>query len=334
MLKIFFFFIHFIKSILNEKEECRKLTDELNQNKTERLRLDAEVSGLKKNNANLIDEINKQQLEMGLFKESVAKLTIDMKEMKETHKQEIDKLNLELSDKEAQLTDTKNKEMQIRKIAKRYKDSYLELQRQQDIKTETGDLQSTNNDVTTKNDEIQNLVDENNSLKQQVEELKTSLEKEERNKSLLKEAKQRIMGLNETKQNYIKEIQQLKSKMTSLEQQKLEVGNENEMIVQKTKENEELHAKVNQLTRQIALQSVKPMPASTSVEKNTIESVRTANVRPITPTTQHSSTSVTMWRGNETPLASIRPMTVQGGRTASIMGSSQTIGEYILKYST
>lgn len=263
-----------------------------------------------------------------MFKENIGKLTTDIKEIKETHKQEVEKLTREISDKDAQLTEAKNKEFQIRKIAKRYKDSYLDLQRQHETdKTEATDSQAVNNDATTKNDEIQILVEENNSLKKQVEELKTSLEKEERNKSLLKEAKQRIMGLNESKQSFLKEIQQLKSKLTAIEQTKPEsaVISENEVISQKTKENEELTAKVNQLTRQIALQSVKPMPASTSVEKSSIEPVRTANVRPITPTTQHS-TSVTMWRGNETPLASIKPMTVQGGRSTTIMGSGQPIG--------
>lgn len=321
---------------MSEKEECRKLNEELNQNKTDRLRLEAEISGLKKTNSGLFDEINKLQIEIEVFKESVGKLTTDIKEIKEMHKQELDKLTHELSDRDAQLNDSKNKEIQIRKIAKRYKDSYLELQRQQENKTESEDLQSTNNEATTRNDEIHILIDENNSLKKQVEELKTCLEKEERNKSILKEAKQRIIALNDSKQALIKELQHLKTKLASVEQAKSELGviniPENDLIAQKTKENEELVAKINQLTRQIALQSVKPMPASTSVDKSSIEPVRTANVRPITPTTQHS-TSVTMWRGNETPLASIRPMNVQGGRTASMMSGSQTISMYIFTLS-
>ncbi|XP_063697306.1 nucleoprotein TPR [Culicoides brevitarsis] len=318
------------KTIVAEKEECRKLSDEINLQKTEKLRLEAEVSGLKRTNSNLSDEISKNMLEISIFKENVNKLTSDIKDLKDLHKQELEKLAIELSDKDAQLTDTKNKEMQIRKIAKRYKDSFLELQKQHENKMDPGNSQAINNDATTKSDEIQILTDENNTLKKQIDELKASLEKEERNKSLLKEAKQRIIGLSDKKDALQKELQQLKSKLAVIDQVKPEAGvsSENDVIAQKTKENEELTAKVNQLTRQIALQSVKPMPASTSIEKSSIEPVRTANVRPITPTTQHS-TSVTMWRGNETPLASIKPMTVQGGRNAAILGSNQTLGTLI-----
>uniref|UniRef100_A0A336LSK8 Nucleoprotein TPR n=1 Tax=Culicoides sonorensis TaxID=179676 RepID=A0A336LSK8_CULSO len=317
------------KLIANEKEECKRLTDELNQNKADKIRLESEISTLKKNNMSLNEEINKNQLDITVFKENIAKLSSEAKDTNQVvqqYKNEIEKLTNELSNKDAQLADTRSKEMQIRKIAKRYKDSYLELQKLQETKTEITDVKA--NDSNEKNDEVQLLTEENNSLKQLVDELKTSLEKEERNKALLKEAKLRIIGLNESKQNYVKELQQLKSKLAFIEQNKSDLisaqNTESETLALKTKENEELVGKINQLTRQIALQSVKPMPASTSGEKNTNETVRTANVRPITPTTQHS-TSVTMWRGNETPLASIRPMTVQGGRSNSIT-SNQVLG--------
>jgi nucleoprotein TPR len=87
-------------------------------------------------------------------------------------------------------------------------------------------------------------------------------------------------------------------------------------------EKSELMQRFNQMQRQIgAGQSSKP--ATSTMEKGTTDaSSRTANVKPMAGPSQQSAT-VQPWRGSgpsgETPLASIRPISVQNSRTAAVM---------------
>ncbi|XP_058823922.1 nucleoprotein TPR-like isoform X2 [Topomyia yanbarensis] len=361
------------KMLTNEKELLKKSNEELNSIRIEKGKLEAEISNMTKQLASSSDQNKKYAEELDVLRQAGAKMTVEIGEVKSTlakRDEELKKLTDELAGKEEQLTDAKSKEQQIRKIAKRYKDSYIELKKTVDEKEgengkAAGEAGSTEASGESSNNEQQEKITENNvselksqitssqeeieNLKTENETLKSKLEKAERNQDILKDVKHRILSLTEMKNNVTRELNNAKAQIQSLEH----VRDENELlksqfegrisrltkenadqdkektdaITRLTRENEQLNIRMNQLTRQLGLQQVsKPSTsASGSSEKGSTESPRTANVKPIPGPSAQQSATVTPRRGSETPLASIRPMSVQASsRTAAVLPTSQT----------
>ncbi|XP_062715436.1 nucleoprotein TPR isoform X2 [Aedes albopictus] len=351
------------KMLTQEKELLKKSSEELNSIRVEKGKLEVEISNLTKQLAGSNEQNKKYAEELDVLRQAGAKMTTEIGEVKTTltkRDEDLKKLTDELSNKEEQLTDAKSKEQQIRKIAKRYKDSYIELKKQVDekdgegAKNAEGAAEGTGEGTSGEQQEkptenSSELKEEVDTLKKENELLKGKLEKAERNQEILKDVKHRILSLTESKNTLTRELTTAKAQVQSLEH----VREENELlksqfegrisritkehtdqdkekadaIARLTRENEQLTIRLNQLTRQLGLQQgAKPSTSAPgSSEKASTESPRTANVKPIPGPSAQQSATVTPRRGSETPLASIRPMSVQASsRTAAVLPTSQT----------
>lgn len=293
------------KMLTAEKENVKKLSGELvtlklenEENHTishkhtslieDHKKLNESLQTLKEDMSRVVEESSKLKTELANALETIAGLTTD------------------LSNKEATLNDLRNKEMQIKKIAKKYKCQYEEL-----VKT-----------VQSEKNKPQNVIDENepntntpkteelllglqNQLdveKVNTEKLKTELElfkdKEEKAKQLLKMAKNEIVQLTETKKSLTIDLNESRNKIESMEQSnneekdvrlvaiksqyegritRLEKEKE-EAIFEKTKEIESLVQKINILQRQLVNQTGSKQQSS--MEKSGSEPP-TANIKPM-----------------------------------------------------
>lgn len=328
---------------LRIENEISNLQKSLTQNQNEVKRLTDELTQLRQSNGKMSQEL----LE--------TRVRVDSKD------DDMKKLNDEINNKEQQLSALKEKEIQIRKIAKRYKDQYLELKNQVDSgtvpvirDTEGGDsamgepstsqqdqLAEDNKQLETKiqqlQQEIETIRNDNTQLQQVNTELRTVISKEESCKNLLLQAKNKIAQLNEKREQLTRE---LASKQTQNEQR----NEEHEQVIRNLKaqfeariqrlekeisdssnEKNEMMQRLNQLHRQIGANQTSK-PATSTMEKiSTDASTRTANVKPMAGPSQQSAT-VQPWRGTssgDTPLASIRPISVQNTRTAAVMPNTQ-----------
>ncbi|XP_054741283.1 nucleoprotein TPR [Anastrepha obliqua] len=376
------------KMLTHEKDLLKQTTDELNSIKAEKLQRETEIASLEKQIQTLSEEKKKLSDEYSGVRQNNMRMLQEIMELRNKllQKEEaLQKLVDEMEAKEAQLQDSKNKEFQIRKIAKRYKDSYLELsnktaaasqdgatpaQDNMDIGSNSGaegaastaatatavtnELEQHRNTIENLNGVIRTMQEESEKLRKDYDDLKTAVEIDDRTKTLLREAKARIVSLTESKNVISQELNTTKSKLQNvlqtsenadstinniktqyeetlarLEKELLEQNNQNkEAIARLTRENESLLMRINQLNRQLGLQqSAKPSTSSVAItDKGCISesSPRTANVKPMSgSTTVQQSATVTPWRGSETPLASIRPISVQNSRTAAILPTSQ-----------
>lgn len=166
----------------------------------------------------------------------------------------------------------------------------------------------------------------------------------------MKDAKSRMQTLTEHKNQMTRDLMNAQKKCQMLEQSKEEqellhkglksqyemrinrlekeiteqVAEKAEVIQRLQRENESLASRIQQVHRGLGAtpqQSVKP--TTSTMEKNPSDaSSRTANVKPMAGPSQQSAT-VQPWRGSsssgDTPLASIRPISVQNNRTAAVL---------------
>ncbi|XP_055692599.1 nucleoprotein TPR isoform X2 [Lutzomyia longipalpis] len=346
------------KMLTNEREIMKKTQEELTSLKAERTRVDAEMANLTKQVFTLTDENKKQTEVLQNQQANNTKLLHELMEVKNSilvKEDEVKKLTDEIATKEATMTEVKNKEMQIRKIAKRYKDLYYELknkegEKETDATEETGqaiepgtskqDQASLQEKVTELNAQLFSNQEEIDALKKDNETLKQLREANERNMQLLKDAKTKLITMQESKGTISRELANAKNQLQSVEQShdlviaelkgqyesrlarlEKELGESKEnqdTIVRLQRDNEALVLRVNQLLRQLQMpQGAKPSTSTSTTDKSISESPRTANVKPMAGPS-HQSATVTPWRGGETPLASIRPMSVQN-RTAAVL---------------
>ncbi|XP_014090746.1 nucleoprotein TPR [Bactrocera oleae] len=373
------------KMLTHEKDLLKQTTDELNTIKAEKLQRESDIASLEKQIQTVNDEKKKVTDDYTGVRQNNMRMLQEIMELRNKllqKEESLQKLTEEMESKEAQLQDSKNKEFQIRKIAKRYKDSYLELsnktaaassdgaattQDNMDLGGNSGadgtaatatavtnEIEQLRNTIENLNGVIRTTQEESEKLRKDYDDLKTAVEIDDRTKTLLREAKARIVSLTESKNAISQELNTTKSKLQNvlqcsentdstinnikaqyedtlarLEKELLEQNNQNkEAIARLTRENESLLMRINQLNRQLGLQqSAKPSTSSVAItDKGCISesSLRTANVKPMSgSTTVQQSATVTPWRGSETPLASIRPISVQNSRTAAILPTSQ-----------
>ncbi|XP_023716827.1 nucleoprotein TPR isoform X2 [Cryptotermes secundus] len=197
--------------------------------------------------------------------------------------------------------------------------------------------------VTSSRQETEILRRENDALKASM------ADKEERTKSLLKTARQKIMHqteMNQTLSRQLSDLEQSKgimqmnamktqyeSRISHLEKENADVRAEKQQDKERlTRDVEALNQRLNQLQRQLdKQQGSKPSTSLGPVEKANIEPP-TANIKPMAgPSSTQSkqqpmqqSVTVTPWPGRgETPFASIRPMSMQS-RTVAVLPTSQT----------
>jgi nucleoprotein TPR len=346
------------KMLQLEKDQSKKASEELQQIKQEKIKVDAEIANLQRQllqQQNEIKRINEETLQQRQTNTKMSQELLENRVKCDSKEDEVKKLTEELTGINTQLTQLKDKEAQIRKIAKRYKDQFLELKE----KVETGqtpsnvtepsdiamageastssgvvDISQLEAQVQQLSQELENTRNESSKLAQQNEELKAEIQKEESCKALLSQARTKFSSMVEKKDQITRELTSTK---TQLEQ----MAAEHEQVIRNMKAQYE--ATIQRLQKEItdatsdrneALQrfgqTQRPgqssKPASSTMEKGPIDaSSRTANVKPMAGPSQQSAT-VQPWRGSgpsgETPLASIRPISHQQSRTAAVMPTS------------
>lgn len=189
--------------------------------------------------------------------------------------------------------------------------------------------------VTSSHEEAEILRRENESLKT------SAADKEERAKAVLKNARQRILQLQEAKNALARQLNeaeqskgviqlkaQYESRISHLEKENAAVLAEKQQEKERMmKDVDTLNQRLNQLQRQLdKQQGSKPSTSSGPVEKVNAEPP-TANIKPMAGPSSTQSKQQPMqqsiWPGRgETPFASIRPMAQS--RTVAVLPTSQT----------
>ncbi|KAJ8713492.1 hypothetical protein PYW07_013862 [Mythimna separata] len=336
------------KMLTNEKENVRKLNEELSGIKIEKTKIEEQYSLLSRQQNALAEENKKLNEELQTLRDDMARITEEVTKLRAEHSVIVasnTKLTEELANKDASLTDIRNKENQIRKIAKKYKAQYEELVKtvEEDKKKNEGDVAAADAALAETNKKFEEHIAElqakldaekvnTEKLKQELETLRTAnMEKEEKSKQVLKQAKSKIVQLTELKNTLSRELDESRNKIGSIEQSTRDEQDvrlaliksqyegrlsrlekeRSEAQAEKTREVEALHQKVTLLQRQLASQASASKQQATT-EKTTTDPP-TANIKPMAGVAQQSVTASR--RGGETPLASIRPM-AQVGPTA------------------
>ncbi|KAJ8683664.1 hypothetical protein QAD02_019456 [Eretmocerus hayati] len=237
------------KLLTSERENLAKRNEELEKTKAEKARLEEQLSQVQQ-------QLQAQQAQIATLSENVKRLNQDLDaSITDSNNKAKDLANLkkEITEKDAMLADIKNKETQIRKIAKKYKSQYEELaktmeedkartesaqaaqgsgktpeeeaqltqERESQLREEgRSELREANEQLITKvaelNQQVEQSRSESETLRKEIEDInKASLEKEERAKSVLKGARTKIMQLGEYKKICEKEINELKAKLVS-----------------------------------------------------------------------------------------------------------------------
>lgn len=313
---------HLAKMLTAEKEKIEKSEAELASIKQEKNRIESELAALQKNNQTITDEKKKMADDIVAIKQSNARMSNEIIEIKNKLLQRDDELKKivdELNNKENMLTDIKNKEFQIRKIAKKYKDAFYELQKKHEavsaenaarpLEQQAAELCDTNQSLDkTLNDTIKELgtsiaekQEQNESLRSENESLAKQLsELDAKHSNALRELNTTIQALTEEKKHITRELTTTKTQLVNFEQVRtehdsLKSQNENRMkdladqdkenkdaIARLTRENEALQARLNQLHRQLGTQQgTKPTTSSGAIEKSPSDAARTANVKPM-----------------------------------------------------
>ncbi|EGI65458.1 Nucleoprotein TPR [Acromyrmex echinatior] len=334
------------KLLTSERETHAKRTEEFNQVKTEKAKLEEQLMQLQR-------QIQIQDEHMSRASEEVRKLGQELNEAladSSSKAKDLASLRKELSDKDAILNDVKNKEIQIRKIAKKYKTQFEELaksveeekNRNEEIRNEDAsgvatqeredqlreegrqELRQANIELTTKIDEVTRQMvvaqSEADNLRKEIEAMnRSSIEKEERAKQVLKGARTKIMQLTESKKICEKELLDLKSRIESTGgnvgvQGESDTEHDARLVALKSQMEGRMsrleHEKSEiQAEKEALLQRVTQLQRQLSGVSGVSATTEppTANIKPMSARA-------------ETPLASIRPMSVVvQSRTAAVL---------------
>ncbi|XP_064542944.1 nucleoprotein TPR isoform X1 [Drosophila montana] len=330
---------HLAKMLTAEKDASKKQIDELAVFKA---RVENELPALSKQ-LQLQDEARKKQLEESTaLKQTSTRQAQDIMELKNRllqKEEELMKAQEELESKDKVIQDKDSKELMLRKLAKRYKDYYTGLQAQTGGNDTVAELEKVRSELDELNNLLRNTKEQHEQLQKEHDELKSRSSVEQESGESKQKIEKLLQELTVTKTELANQETTLAGTKTSYDETVLRLEKELQEHITSNKdvnarlmrENESLHMRINQLQRQLGnQQSTKPSTSSVGMaEKGNISesSPRTANVKPMSGSaTVQQSATVTPWRGGETPLASIRPISVQNSRTAAILPTSQQPG--------
>ena len=335
------------KLLTSERETHAKRAEEFNQLKTEKTKLEEQLTQLQK-------QLQTQGEQVQKVCEEARKLGQDLNEAladSVSKAKDLATLRKELGEKEAVLNDIKNKEIQIRKIAKKYKTQFEELaktveeekakseesriaagtsgsedaaqttQEREDQLREEGraELRQANLELTSKIDELSRQMvvaqTEADTFKKEIDTMnKTSVEKEERAKQVLKGARTKIMQLTESKKMCEKELLDLKTKLESGGTESDTAEHDARVVALKS----QMEGRISRLEHEKSeIQAEK----ETLVQRITQLQRQLAGVSGVSATTEPPTANIKpMSARAETPLASIRPMSVVvQSRTAAVL---------------
>lgn len=322
------------KQLTIERSSTTKLTEELNSYKDSKTRLEEQLRQVRQNQTAQKDELDHLTEELGALRGQLSNLNQDLEQAREIQNKLTDEngnLKEDVANKNNSLNDLKNNLAQIRKIAKKYKTQFedqgkeLEALKQQNAAKELTETltdeikeqlrqegrteiearitqieEGHNERINELNQSITSATDEIADYKKEIETLKqSSNDKEERFKTLFKNAKERILSLTEQNNSLKNQMSQSSSKSDSstddagrstavdteierLEKEKQDVVTEKQQEKERmTAEIESLSQKITQLQRQLGLQQgSKPSTSSGVAEKSTTEPP-TANIKPM-----------------------------------------------------
>ncbi|XP_031825954.1 nuclear basket protein megator isoform X2 [Nomia melanderi] len=335
------------KLLTSERETHAKRAEEMNQLKTEKSKLEEQLLQLQKQVQTQGEQIQKTSDEARKLNQDLTDALADSS----SKAKDLVTLKKELGDKEAVLNDIKNKEIQIRKIAKKYKTQFEELaktveeektrseesrmaagtsasedtsqvsQEREDQLREEGraELRQANIELTTKVDELsrqmETVQNEAELLKKEIDTMnKSSVEKEERAKQVLKGARTKIMQLTESKKICEKELLDLKAKLETGTSESDTTEHDARLVALKS----QMEGRISRLEHEKAeIQAEK----ETLVQRVTQLQRQLAGVSGVSATTEPPTANIKpMSARAETPLASIRPMSVVvQSRTAAVL---------------
>ncbi|KAI4487065.1 hypothetical protein M0802_012054 [Mischocyttarus mexicanus] len=340
------------KLLTSERETHAKRTEELNQLKSEKNKLEEQLSQLQK-------QVQIQGEQVSKISEEARKLGQDLSEAladSNSKAKDLAALRKELGDKEVVLNDIKNKEIQIRKIAKKYKTQFEELaktveeerNRSDDTRMSSGnaggddsgqvtqerenelreegrqELRQANVELTTKIDDLTRQIsviqNESESLKKEIDTMnKTSVEKEERAKQVLKGARTKIMQLTESKKICEKELLDLKTKIESGSGDSDTSEHDARLAALKS----QMEGRISRLEHEkTEIQAEK----EALLQRITQLQRQLTGISGVSPPSEPPTANIKpMSARAETPLASIRPMSVVvQSRTAAVLPTTAT----------
>ncbi|KAK0158432.1 hypothetical protein PV328_009434 [Microctonus aethiopoides] len=331
------------KLLTSERETFAKRMEEMNALKADKARLEEQTTQLQRQ----LQSHNEQATKTS---EELRKLTQDMNDSLAealSKAKELANLKKELGEKEASLNDVKNKEIQIRKIAKKYKTQYEELaktmeeektkaeenqaaasaegnqvpsEREDELREEgRQELRQSNQELTAKVEQLtQQIADVQNeafTLRTEIEQMhQTCTEREERTKQLLKGARTKIMTLSESKNKCERELSDLKMKMESGSSDTEPSEHDARLAAIKS----QLEGRISRLEHE---KNEMVAEKETLLQRvNQLQRQISANVSGVNPTEPPTANIKPMSARAETPLASIRPMSVVvQSRTAAVL---------------
>lgn len=297
------------KMLTNEKENIRKLNEELSTVKVEKSKIEEQYTLLSRQQNNLVEENKRLNEELQVLKDDMSRLTEELTKVKSdllSSGESNTKLNEELSSKDASLTDIRNKEMQIRKIAKKYKGQYEDLVKtlEEEKKKSEGEAVAADTALAESTKKLEEQLTElqsqletekstNEKLKQDLETLRTNnLDKEEKAKQVLKQAKSKIVQLTELKNTLSRELDETRTRMGTIEQVAQSTRDEQDVrlaliksqyegrLSRLEKERGDAQERVNMLQRQLAATQASASKQQTTTEKSTSDPP-TANIKPM-----------------------------------------------------
>ncbi|XP_067141450.1 nucleoprotein TPR-like isoform X3 [Centruroides vittatus] len=342
--------------------------------------LSKENENLHKQVATLTEELHKKQAELSLVNASLTYARKEIENIKAEmikEKSQTEQLKQQLENSNKECADRQKTILQVKRIARKYKTQYDELKSQYDEvikKVEVLEIAAANKQEASMTQELRQeleeklkesedrnklMADELGKLRETVtkmtkdeEERNELLQKEDRARKVMQQAKQRINQLCEQKdvlikekENLLKENEEIKIKISSLEEEfekinSIKVHSESKMSVLEkeltaSKENcEKLEKQIDELNQKLSQQRQvsKPSTSAGPVDRGSITAEPlTANIKPLAPLVQQSATTVrhsphshsvtTMTR--TTPTASIRPIAI-GTVSTSVTVPSQT----------
>lgn len=311
---------HLAKMLTAEKEKIEKYEAEITSIKQDKGRIESELATLHKNNHAISEEKRKLADDILMIKQSNARMSNEIIEIKNKlllRDEEVKTMVGELNNKEAVLNDIKYKEIQIRKIAKKYKDAFYDLQKKHEVLAaekaakpldqQAAELcdtnassqtdQSLNDAIKELNTSIADKLEQNELLRTENETLSKQLSELDAKHAT---ALNTIQTLTDEKKHISRELTTTKTQLVNSEHVRTEHDNlksqnevrlkdmtdqdkENkEAITRLTRENEALQARLASLHRQLGNQpGAKPTTSSGTIEKSPSDAARTANVKPM-----------------------------------------------------
>lgn len=334
------------KLLTSEREIHAKRSEEFNQVKTEKVKLEEQITELQK-------QMQTQDEQITRVSEEARKLGQDLNEAladSSSKTKDLVFLRKELGDKEVVLNDIRNKEIQIRKIAKKYKTQFEELARtveeeknrseearnedtsstavqdREDQLREEGrqEFRQANAELVTKIDELTRQMttvqNEADNLRKEIDAInRNSVEKEERAKQVLKGARTKIMQLTESKKICEKELLDLRSRIESgggsagVQGDHSDTEHDARLVALKS----QMEGRISRLEHEkLEVQAEKEALLQRVAQLQR----QLSGISGVSATTEPPTANIKpMSARAETPLASIRPMSVVQSRTAAVL---------------